>query len=79
MFLFAVISMVSYLPHILSHIRSDYRYNLILEKIKVLCNIFYPCADVVKLVDTMDLGSIGESHGGSSPFIRTNFNFFKVR
>ena len=29
-------------------------------------------ADVVELVDTIDLGSIAERCGGSSPFIRTN-------
>ena len=30
-------------------------------------------ADVVELVDTLDLGSSGVSHGGSSPFVRTRF------
>ena len=30
------------------------------------------CAGVVELVDTPDLGSGGESRGGSSPFTRTN-------
>ena len=29
------------------------------------------CAGVVELVDTPDLGSRGESRGGSSPFTRT--------
>ena len=29
------------------------------------------CAGVVELVDTPDLGSGGESRGGSSPFTRT--------
>jgi hypothetical protein len=29
-------------------------------------------AGVVKLVDTLDLGSSGASCGGSSPFARTN-------
>tara|TARA_B100000965_G_scaffold327402_1_gene290187 strand:- start:105 stop:329 length:225 start_codon:yes stop_codon:yes gene_type:complete len=31
-------------------------------------------AAVVKLVDTPDLGSGGESRGGSSPSSRTNYN-----
>ncbi len=31
-------------------------------------------ADVVKLVDTQDLGSCDSRRGGSSPFIRTNFS-----
>ncbi|BAE51598.1 hypothetical protein amb2794 [Paramagnetospirillum magneticum AMB-1] len=29
-------------------------------------------AGVVELVDTLDLGSSGASHGGSSPFARTS-------
>ena len=32
---------------------------------------FYEEADVVKLVDTLDLGSSAARHGGSSPSIRT--------
>ena len=30
-------------------------------------------ADVVELVDTLDLGSSAARRGGSTPFIRTNF------
>ncbi len=44
------------------------------ESIVVIYNI--KCvirADVVKLVDTPDLGSGNESCGGSSPFVRTIF------
>lgn len=33
---------------------------------------FQKSAGVVKLADTPDLGSDGESHGGSSPSARTN-------
>ena len=33
--------------------------------------IILALADVVELVDTPDLGSGGESRGGSSPFTRT--------
>ena len=32
---------------------------------------FYLPAGVVKLVDTLDLGSSASRHGGSSPFTRT--------
>ncbi len=33
------------------------------------------CAGVVELVDTPDLGSGGESRGGSSPFTRTKIHW----
>ena len=32
-------------------------------------------AGVVELVDTLDLGSSGASHGGSNPFARTSFSY----
>ena len=34
--------------------------------------VCYISADMVKLADTLDLGSSEETHKGSSPFIRTN-------
>ena len=33
------------------------------------------CAGLVELVDTPDLGSGGESRGGSSPFTRTKIHW----
>ena len=44
-----------------------------------------PFAGVVKLVDTLDLGSSASRHGGSSPFTRTKVEerssafFVKIR
>ena len=39
-----------------------------IEKLNYICQ---PFAGVVKLVDTLDLGSSASRRGGSSPFTRT--------
>ena len=43
-----------------------------IEKLNYICP---PFAGVVKLVDTLDLGSSASRRGGSSPFTRTFLNF----
>jgi hypothetical protein len=47
--------------------------NVLIFVIKTLMFCFN--AGVVELADTTDLGSVGESHGGSSPSARTIFAF----
>ena len=43
----------------------------IFQKLGYICPLQITLAGVVKLVDTLDLGSSASRRGGSSPFTRT--------